>query len=508
MDRLMTPFDAACHESYLRDESCLRGEAAWIALPSSPEEVSEILAQAREKKTSVTVRGGGTGITGGAVPMGGIVMSTARLTQAPSLSMDEKGSLLVTAGAAVTLEQLQEAIARRRFDCCDQAALDRLKEGWIFAVDPTETTATLGGMFASNAGGLTAMAHGRMADYVERVGLVLADGSYQEFSRGQYRWGEEIPFLKLKEAPILCPDRKFSQLSPAPGDDLIDVLAGSEGMLGIVTQLTVRLSPAPADCWGICLFCGDEQTACSLMEELIAACEETSVTLEAVEYFSQESLALIEAQRARLPALSALPQLPEGFPVALYCQLTAPSTEELEEGLMAIMECADRFAIPEENVWAASEPRELKLFHALRHAVPEAVNMKVGTVQTSFPNARKVAADFCFRDKKPEEILALCRRALEEYALEGVIFGHLAAGMPHINFICQDQDQLDRALSAIVFLADAVAPGEGMLFNENGLGKTRSPMLKKIASDQQLRLMEQVKLAFDPQRLLNPRNME
>lgn len=125
MDRLMTPFDAACHESYLRDESCLRGEAAWIALPSSPEEVSEILAQAGKRKHPSPSGAEVPGITGGAVPMGGIVMSTARLTQAPSLSMDEKGSLLVTAGAAVTLEQLQEAIARRRFDCCDQAALDR-----------------------------------------------------------------------------------------------------------------------------------------------------------------------------------------------------------------------------------------------------------------------------------------------------------------------------------------------------------------------------------------------
>ena len=508
MERLITPFDAACHESYLRDESCLRGEASWIAFPSSPQEVADVLAWARERKEPVTVRGGGTGITGSAVPMGGVLLCTSRLLQEPSLSMDPEGNLLVTAGAAVTLEQLQEAIARRRFAHGDQEALKRLQEGYFFAVDPTETTATLGGMYASNAGGLTAMVHGRMADYVEKIGMVLADGSYQEIARGQYRWGEPIPFLRKMGSPVCCGDRKFSQLSPASGEDLIDVLAGSEGMLGIVTQLTVRLSLSPAGRWGLYIFCDSRQTACGLMEELKTGCGETAATLETVEYFSRESLALLQSYRARVPALSALPELPQGVPFALYCELTAASEEELEEGLMAVMACTDRFAIPEENIWAASESRELKLFHALRHAVPEAVNMKIGALQRNFPHARKIAADFSFRDKKPEQLLSLFQQVGEKYQLEEIVFGHLAAGMPHINFICENQSQLDRALSAVAFLAAAVDPGEGELFHENGLGKTRSPLLQTIASPQQLRLMEQVKLAFDPEQLLNPRNMK
>lgn len=508
MECLMIPFDATCHESYLQDESCLRGEASWIAFPSSPQEVADVLAWARERKEPVTVRGGGTGITGSAVPMGGVLLCTSRLLREPSLSMNPKGDLLVTAGAAVTLEQLQEAIARRRFAHWEEEALERLQEGYFFAVDPTETTATLGGMYASNAGGLTAMAHGRMADYVEKIGMVLADGSYQEIARGQYRWGEPIPFLQKTGTPVCCRDRKFSQLSPVSGEDLIDVLAGSEGMLGIVTQLTVRLSPAPAGRWGLYIFCGSRQTACKLTEELEAACKETAATLETVEYFSRESLELLQSCRSRIPALSALPELPQGAPFALYCELTAASEEELEEGLMAVMECSDHFAVPEENIWAASESRELKLFHALRHAVPEAVNMKIAALKRDFHRARKIAADFSFRGKKPEELLTLFQQVGEKYQLEEIVFGHLAAGMPHINFICEDQSQLDRALSAVAFLAAAVDPGEGELFHENGLGKTRSPLLEKIASPEQLQLMEQVKLAFDPERLLNPRNMK
>ena len=194
----------AVREEYSHDEMPIYGRCLpeAVCLAESTEEVSAILKICHEENVPVTVRGAGTGLVGGCVPIaGGIVLSTMRMNKILSYDMN---NLVVHTQPGVRL--------------CDLAA-DALAHGLMYPPDPGEKTATVGGNVSTNAGGMRAVKYGVTRDYVLAMTVVLPDGQI------------------MKLGKTVC--------KTSSGYSLLHLMIGSEGTLGVITELTLKLVPKP-----------------------------------------------------------------------------------------------------------------------------------------------------------------------------------------------------------------------------------------------------------------------
>ena len=194
----------AVREEYSHDEMPIYGRylPEAVCLAESTEEVSAILKICHEENVPVTVRGAGTGLVGGCVPVaGGVVLSTMRMNRILSYDMN---NLVVHTQPGVRL--------------CDLAA-DALAHGLMYPPDPGEKTATVGGNVSTNAGGMRAVKYGVTRDYVLAMTVVLPDGRI------------------MKLGKTVC--------KTSSGYSLLHLMIGSEGTLGVITELTLKLVPKP-----------------------------------------------------------------------------------------------------------------------------------------------------------------------------------------------------------------------------------------------------------------------
>ncbi|MGB4047832.1 MAG: FAD-binding oxidoreductase, partial [Kiritimatiellia bacterium] len=221
---------------YLRDESRHTGRAAQIAFPRTEADVSAILAEARRARLPVTLQGARTGVTGGAVPDGGLILNLSQMNQI----LDAGETLRVQPG--VTLQTIRQA----------------LPSGRAFTPDPTETTASIGGMVACNASGANSFLYGPTRNHVAALRVMLANGECLELRRGRdqarstnFTLGSVAGTLPSLPRPAV---KNAAGYFVEPDMDLLDLFIGAEGTLGIITEVTLRLLPAPAAIWGLMAF--------------------------------------------------------------------------------------------------------------------------------------------------------------------------------------------------------------------------------------------------------------
>ena len=189
------------HKQYLFDESKMQGKAESISFPTSESEVISIVKSCRD---NITIQGAQTGLSGGAVPMGGHVMNLSAMDKILKLrkSCTSNGYLL-DVQPGVILDDLRERLKLRNFDISnwDQESKDNLKEfgknKHFFAPDPTETTASIGGMAACNASGACSYKYGSMRDHVEGLRVVLCNGDLLDIKRGDFTFNNREISLDL-----------------------------------------------------------------------------------------------------------------------------------------------------------------------------------------------------------------------------------------------------------------------------------------------------------------------
>lgn len=227
-------------QSFLSDASYLKGGvASSVVFPESAEEVAEVLARATRDALPVTVSGAGTGTVGGRVPFGGIVLATDRLNRIKSIAHSASGGAAV-AQPGVILRDLQTAVDR---------------EGLLYPPDPTERGCFLGGTIATNASGSRTFKYGPTRTYVEKLQIVLATGEALQLKRGELHAsnGEvRIPLSSGRVIEARLPAygmphvrKHASGYFVSPQMDLLDLFIGSEGTLGVVTEVEVKLLAKP-----------------------------------------------------------------------------------------------------------------------------------------------------------------------------------------------------------------------------------------------------------------------
>ena len=410
------------------------GSARLVVRPRTTDEVAATLALLAEAEARVVPQGGNTGLVGGGVPRGGeVVLSSSQLTEVGPVDATA-GEVTVSAG--VTLGRLQEHV---------RAA------GWNFGVDlASRDSATIGGMIATNAGGIRVMRYGPMRSQVGGIEAVKADGSV------------------LSRMPGLAKDNT--------GYDLPGLLAGSEGTLAVISRARLKLAPQFTQRAVALLAVEGVDAALAI----VAAVRGAAPSLEAAEIFFADGVELV-CKHSGLPLPFAQP-----FPAYLLLECALRSDPLAE--LVSALEAAFGFL---ESAIASERPQRERLW-AYRERHTEAINAE------GVPHKLDVALPL----PRLAEFERRVRGTVSARAAEArcVVFGHIADGNLHVNVLGLEADD-DRATDAVLRL---VAEMGGSISAEHGIGIAKTRWLALTRSAVDIATMRAIKRAFDPRGMLNP----
>jgi len=440
---------------YLEDASGLKGgHAERVIVPADDAAVAAALRAASAAGIPVTVSGAGTGVAGGRVPFGGWVLSLEKFTR-----LDIHPGYAV-AGAGVLLRDVHAAA---------------LGSGQLYPPDPTETGASIGGNIACNASGSRSFRYGATGAWVERLRVVLADGRRLDIGRG-----EKIDF-DPGTIPLPAVTKNTAGYLLRPGMDWVDLFIGSEGTLGVITEATLRLRPAPKAVLAGLVFFPSDDAAVTAVERWRA-----TASARMLEYFDQPSLDLLR---------SRFPEIPGEARAAILFDQEMESVDDPEIDLW--LERLEGTGALVEDSWFATTANDRERFRRFRHTLPELVN---DAVRRS--GAMKMNTDFAVPLARNREMLAYYRQRLEEeFPGRYVIFGHIGDAHVHVNLFSDPANPRHAAALLAEFARHAVKLG-GTVAAEHGVGKRKAHLLALQYAPEHLEAMRAVKRRMDPAGIL------
>lgn len=471
--------------SFLSDAAHVPGGyATGVVFPRSVNEVAALVASA----STILPIGAQSSLTGGATPRGETILSTRALTD---IAIDrERG--LAHVGAGVPLRTLQAALASERL--------------W-YPPAPTYDGAFVGGTVSTNAAGAATFKYGTTRQWVAGLTVVLSNAEVLSLHRGDTlasgnkltvaaggsRIRISVPHYTMPDVPKLS-----AGYFARPGMDLVDLFVGSEGTLGVIVDVTLRVISRPNRCVAL-VECNDRQ-ALGVTHALRTHAQrawrgEGTLDVSAIEYIDARSLTFVpDPAFARAGIIR-----PAGGSALLLVQIEVRGNfDEAVESLAGLLSAAGVVSDPVVAV-PGDEESAARLFE-LREAVPMAVNAAVGAAHALDPGIQKTAGDFIVPFDRLDESIVLYRRACESRKLAYAIWGHVSDGNLHPNVIPRSREEMELGREALMEMArDVIAMG-GSPLAEHGVGRSplKQQLLRELYGEHGIDEMRTVKRALDP----------
>ncbi|MCY6371444.1 FAD-binding oxidoreductase [Clostridium ganghwense] len=507
------------HQDYLRDESRKIGKAESISFPKNEKEVIDILVNLNQIETLITTQGARTGIAASAVPQGGHILNLSRMNKITGLRYDDKTqTFFLKVQPGVLLSEIRKSLKDKEFNTENWteesiSSLELLKKSapYFFSPDPTESTASIGGMVACNASGACSFKYGPTRNHIEALRIVLVDGDVISLKRGQEKASSEHFSLKTKSKRLIegnIPRYDMPKVKNASGYysienmDLIDLFIGSEGTLGVVTEIELKLLKAPASIYGLTAFFPSEENALKFVQEI-----RKKSSPAAVEFFNSKALDLLRKEKEINPAFNKLLDLPSHFHTAIYVEYHGDSEDLVNTMVMKAGEIIENCGGDENNTWVATNPHAKEQLHFFRHAVPEAVNLLIDKRRKTNPGVTKLGTDMAVPDSSLEEVMDLYNKSLAQYNLDSVMFGHIGNNHIHVNILPNNMDDYNTGKQLYNNWAEKIVKMGGTVSAEHGIGKLKTALLKKMMSEKGIQEMKSLKKLFDPENRLNSGNL-
>lgn len=425
-------------ERYARDESEAIGRAPdVVVVAETTDDVAKALTVADRCDVPLTPRAGGTGRTGGAVPVaGGIVLATHMLAQVKEI--DRRDRIAVVQPGVIT---------------GDFHAMVE-KEGLFYPPDPNSlTSCMLGGNVAENAGGPRAFKYGVTREYVLGLDVCLMGGRALRVGRRTTKG--------------------------VTGYDVTALLVGSEGTLGVFTEITLRLVPKPPEIATILALFSDVHACAAAVGRALG----TGVSPRCIELMDAATLDAIRAQVSIDPRAGAM----------LLCEVDGDA-----EGVAAqAMRLGEALGAGEGvvDVVAAQDAAQRARLWAGRRALSPATRKLA---------RHKISEDVVVPRFQVPALLHRVDRIGEENGTRHLTYGHAGDGNLHVNFLWDDDGERPKVEKSIEELMHATIELGGTLSGEHGIGVTKSAYLPIEQSAELIELQKAVKRVFDPKELLNP----
>lgn len=415
-----------------------------VVFPGSAAEIAEIMELANRELFPVVPRGAGTGMTGGALPVEqGLVLVMSRLNRILEIDVEEQVAVVEP---GVITGHLQAAVK---------------KEGLFYPPDPASRDfCTMGGNVAECSGGPSAVKYGVTRDYVLGLEVVLPDG-------------------RLMQTGVRT-------MKGVTGYDLTRLLVGSEGTLGVVTKIIVRLLAQPTH----------KKTYLVLTDSLRQATTLVSVILNngimpnTLEYMDQTALHVVNDY---LPL-----DLPKSTKGLLLIEMDGGEKSTGEQGDRLVKLLSDRQAYPGilEVRQAQNEEEVRDLWKARRSISPATFELR----------PHKISEDVVVPKTKIPQLVDFTEELSRELDIIILTFGHAGDGNIHVNIMVDKDDPAESAKGQLAKkrLFEHVMSLSGTLSGEHGIGITKAPYLSLEIDETSLAIMQDIKKVFDPNNILNP----
>ena len=506
--------DPAPADSFLEDAAHYPGgHARGVVFPRTAQDIADILVSA----PAALPIGSQSSLTGGATPMGDLILSTSKLTGVVACS-----TRAVTVGAGVTVAAMQEHL---------------LRVGAWFPPTPTFTGASVGGIVSTNAAGAATFKYGSTRDWVQGLVVVLADGTILTMNRGDHVATSGRFQLETRTGDISVPvpsyvmpavAKRSAGYFAAPGMDLVDLFVGAEGTLGVIAEVTFRVVTPPPQTALALIPCRSEGEALEVVTALARASIETrrsndpaGIDTAAIENMDARSIAILKEDGADIANDVTLPP---GTAVALLVQLELPAHttaagafDEIGRALSSdapdtplarfcrLLDGMDLLDVTE--LALPGDRRRAEQLIAIREAVPAGVNRRVGLAKRDIdPRIEKTAADMVVPVGRFGEMMDVYRRGFESRGLDYAIWGHISDGNVHPNVIPRSYDDVVRGKEAILEFGRAAVALGGCPLAEHGVGRNpvKQALLRQLYGEAGINEMRAVKRALDPQWKLAP----
>jgi len=508
---------------YLDDEShSFDGKAEKIVFPSTEAEVATLMKTAFEAGTAVTIQGGRTGLTGAAVPLGGLAMNLEKMTDL--LYMDytkDEERYSIAAEAGVTLEDLVRAVSTRNLELLEnkgtekqQAALSSFLEEsdtFTFPVDPTEMSAWLGGLVACNASGAKTYKYGAVRNWVYRIRVVLANGNILDINRGDVISEDGKFVITLSDGSdieIVVPTYEMPKTKNAaglfakPDMDLIDLFIGCEGILGVITLVELGLTKLPENIMTVMAFFPSEEDAVDFVYEIRAP--DSTVKMDFLEYFGPNAIEMIKEKASS--AGITVPAMKDDTKAIVFFEFSY-TEEQMDEMIMALEEVLNKHNTSSESSWAGLDRTELEKMKTVRHFIPETVNGLIAQRKAEYSEVHKIGTDMAVPDEALYGYLKFYRATLEEQGMEYVIFGHIGDNHLHVNMIPRNNEEVKQGMDNYMMFAKRAVELGGTVAAEHGIGKLKRAFLEVMYGPKGISEMQAVKKALDPKWIINRGNV-
>lgn len=428
---------------YSYDGTIQRGIPQLVVMPGRTEEIAELVKLANEQEFPIFPRGAGTGLSGGSVPAEkGIALVLTRMNKILEINRED---LLAVVQPGVTTETLHLAVE---------------KKGLFYPPDPASLkTCTLGGNVAENAGGPRAFKYGVTKDYVLGLTVVTPQGEIMQTG------GRTVKNVT--------------------GYDLTRLLVGSEGTLGIITEIVLRLLPRPESAMTALAVYDDLEDAARTVTSII--CQ--GIIPATLELMDQTSIHCVE-NYLRMG-------LPHNAQAILLIEVDG-SPQQTAEEIKRVEEACKASGCRQVQVASQKEDRD-KLWKA-RRAISSAIVLLKPT---------KISEDATVPRSKIPEMVRRLKAIGEKYNLHLPVFGHAGDGNLHPNIVADksDHEEMERVEKAVAEIFQAALDLRGTLSGEHGIGLMKKPYLSWETGPVGLRYMKAIKDAVDPKGILNPGKM-
>jgi glycolate oxidase len=429
--------------SYSYDSSEHSHRPSCAIWPTSTEQVAAVMRLASEHRLPVIPRGAGTGLSGMAVPVrAGIVMDLSRMDKILKVSAEDR---LAVVQPGVVYADLDKALA---------------PIGFFFPPDPgSGSVCTLGGNVATNAGGVKGAKYGTTRDYVLGLEVVTADGR----------------IMRTGASTMKC----------VSGYDLTRLMVGSEGTLGIVTEITFKINPRPtATSTAMATFANLEDAGNAVTQIMVSGIVPSVLEImgrETIQAINQNTdLALPEVDAMLLVETDGYTQVETDHQMAKVLEVFAKNNPQEVKQAKDQAEAAD--------LWQARKSAYAVLARIQTHFVLEDVTVPMGNVAALLKGIQEIAA---------------------RNQVQIATFGHAGDGNlhPQILYDGYNKDEVERMEKAVAELFQLSIDLNGTLTGEHGVGIAKAPFMKLEHDEIEMAAMRAVKHAFDPENILNPGKM-
>jgi len=477
---------------YLSDESGYKGYCDNVCFPENENDIIEVVKQCNATKTKITISGNGTGLTSGRVPEGGVVLSMEKLNAIPEINENEK---YVLVQPAVILNDLQNLVENR---------------GLFYPPDPTERNCFIGATVSTNSSGARTFKYGPTRNYVFGLRVILANGKILNLKRGRDIAAGFKAVIQAEDGTDIfftIPEFEMPKTKNAAGYycknnmDLIDLFIGSEGTLGIITGIELKLIDLPTNIMSCVTFFNSDDDALNFIEEArnLSKPIMTNSTIKTVNLFSARGLEYFDNYSLRFLS-DNYPRIPETSKAAVWYEQEINDNEE--EIFLLWTNLIKKHNGSEELSWFAFDKNEQEKLKEFRHAVAVKVNEFIAG-----KGLKKIGTDVAVPDKDFRKYYNTTKEKIEKARLRYVVYGHVGNSHIHLNFLPANLEEYNAARILYKEICLDAIKLKGTFSAEHGVGKSKRDYLIMMYGEDIVKKMAMLKKIFDPNDILNIGNI-